>query len=249
MKQILVLLVCLLGLSSFGQTMAEKVLKDAKALNSQYKETEALAKYKQVLAFDLNNYEAMWNCSLLSARIGRRENDKAKQKDFYLISKSYAQKALNLNANDVQSNYVMAVALGRIAQISDTKEKIAAVRDIKKYAERAVELSPKHAGANHVLAVWNLEVSELNWMERQVADKFFGGLPEANKEKALEYCKKAIEADPSYILYTLDLGKIYKSKGDKNNAKIMYTKVGAMKTLTPDDAAYQLEAKNTLSTL
>ncbi len=239
----------LLSSGAFGQSMVDKVLKDARALSSQYKEPEALIKYKQVLAFDMNHYEATWNCSLLSARVGKRELDKAKQKDLYLVSKSYALKALNLNSGDVQSNYVMAVAMGRIALISDTKEKIAAVREIKKYAEKAVELGPKHAGANHVLAVWNLEVSELNWVERQVADKFFGGLPEASLDRALEWCKKAVEYDPNYILYQLDLGRIYKLKGDKANAKKAYQKVGIMSSLTLDDPGYQTEAKKILETL
>jgi len=231
-----------------GQTMAEKVLKEAKALEAQNKEEEALSKFKMVLAFDINNYESFWNCSLLSAKVGRREVDKEKQKDYYLKAKIYAEKALKVNANDVQSNYVMSVAMGRIALISETKEKIAAVRDIKKYAERAVELSPKHAAANHVLALWNLEVSELNWVERQVADKFFGGLPEASKEKALAFCLKATELEPNYILYQLDLGRIYKSQGDNNNAKKAYSKVTSMKAITKDDPDYQNQAKKTMTT-
>lgn len=249
MKYILFVVTSFFCFSVSSQTMAEKVLKEARTLSAQYKETEALAKYKQVLAFDLNNYEALWNCSLLSARIGRRESDKPKQKDLYLISKRYAEKALNINSNDVESNYVMAVAMGRIALISETKEKISAVRDIKKYAEKAVQLSPKHAAANHVLAMWNLEVSELNWMERQVADKFFGGLPDASKEKAIEFCNRAIENNPNYILYQFDLGKIYKLKGDKVNAKAAYTKVTKMTVMTLDDPGYQTDAKKILETL
>lgn len=250
MKKIFFCIVaCLLFSGSHAQGMAEKLLKEARSLASQFKEPEALVKYKQVLAFDMNNYEALCNCSLLSSRIGKRESEKSKQVEYFNTAKSYAQKALAVNANDVESNYVMAVAMGRIAQISETKEKVAAVRDIKQYAEKAVQLNPKHAAANHVLAVWHLEVSELNWVERQVADKFFGGLPDASKEKAAEYCKKAIELSPDYILYQSDLGRIYKSMGDKAKAKECYTKVGTMKPVTPDDARYQSEAKKILTEL
>ncbi len=249
MKRFLSLVFCFCTVLGYGQTMAERVLKEARALSAQNKEAEALAKYKQVLGFEVNNYEALWNCSLLSSRTGKRETEKAKQKELYLIAKSYAEKALKVNANDVQSNYVMAVAMGRIALISDTREKIAAVRDIKKFAERAVELNPKHAPSLHVLSIWNLEVSELNWVERQVADKFFGGLPEASKTKALELCKKAAENEPEAILYQLDIGRIYKLMGDKATAKIYFTKVGTMKVKTPDDPGYQAEAKKTLETL
>lgn len=229
--------------------MAEKALVEARNLNSLHKENEALAKYKLALAFDMNNYEAFWNCSLLSSRLGRREADKVKQRELYIAAKTYAEKALKANANDVQSNYVMAVAMGRIAQISETKEKIAAVRDIKRFAERAVELAPGHAASNHVLAVWHLEVSELNWMERQVADKFFGGLPDASKDKAIDYCKKASTLEPNYILYHFELGRIYKAKGDKVNAKLEYTKAGSLKAVTPDDPDYQQQAKKILETL
>ncbi len=249
MKRILSFLFCITSLVSFGQTMAEKVLKEARTLAAQNKEIEALAKYKQVLGFDMNSYEALWSCSLLSTRIGRREPDKEKQKALYLSARSYAEKSLKVNPNDVQSNYVMAVAMGRMALISDTKEKVAAVREVKKYADRALELAPQHAAANHIMAVWNLEVSELNWIERQVADKFFGGLPDASKDKALEYCKKAIALDPNYILYQFDLGRIYNSMGDKVNAKACYSKVGTMKAQTLDDPDYQGQAKKILDTL
>lgn len=250
MKTVFVTLIaCLLFTISRGQGMAERLLKEARQLAQQYREPEALAKYKQVLAFEMNNYEALCNCSLLSSRLGKRETEKARQVEYYNSAKGYAQKALAVNANDVESNYVMAVAMGRIAQISETKEKVAAVRDIKQYAEKAVQLNPKHAAANHVLAVWHLEVSELNWVERQVADKFFGGLPEASKAKAADFCKVAIALNPDYILYQSDLGRIYKSMGDKVKAKECYTKVGTMKAVTPDDARYQAEAKKILTEL
>ena len=75
MKHFLVVAICILSLSGFGQTMADKVLKEARALASENKEAEAFVKYKQVLVFDMNNYEALWSCSLLSTRLGRRETD------------------------------------------------------------------------------------------------------------------------------------------------------------------------------
>jgi tetratricopeptide (TPR) repeat protein len=248
-KYILVIIALFTGFNSKGQTMTDYVLKEARSLLAQYKDAEALAKYKQVLGYDMNNYEALWNCSILSSRTGKRETDKAKQKELYSTAKSYAERALKVNSEDAQSNYVMAVAMGRIAQTSGTQEKVAAVREIKKYAEKALSLNPKHAPSNHVLAIWNLEVSELGWVERQVADKFYGGLPDASKEKALEYCKKATEYEPNYILYQFDLGRIYKIMGDKKNAKEAFTKVGNMKALTPDDPNSQAEAKKILETL
>ena len=93
MKHIFLFISVLFCFSSMGQTMAEKVLKEAKALEAQNKEEEALSKFKMVLAFDINNYESFWNCSLLSAKVGRREVDKEKQKDYYLKAKIYAEKA------------------------------------------------------------------------------------------------------------------------------------------------------------
>jgi tetratricopeptide (TPR) repeat protein len=249
MKHFLLVIICMLSLPGFGQTMAEHTLKEARALNLQYKEVEALAKFKQVLGFELSNYEALWNCSILTSRIGSRETDKTKQKELFIIAKSYADKAYKVNPNDVQSNYVMAVVMGHMALLSDTKGKIAAVREIKKYAERAVELNPKHAPSLHVLGLWNLEVSDLNWVERQVADKFFGGLPAASRDKALGYCKKSVELEPNYIMYQFDLGRVYKSMGDKANAKIAFSKVLTMKVLTLEDPNYQQKAKKALETL
>jgi tetratricopeptide (TPR) repeat protein len=249
MRISVLVLFIVLSLTGMSQGMAEKLLKEARALSASYKETEALAKFKQVLAFDVNNYEALWNCSILSSKVGKREPDKEKQKEMFNQAKTYAQRALKVNENDVNSNFVMAVAMGRMALISNTTEKVAAVRDIKKYAEKAVSLNPNHAPANHVLASWHLGVYELNWVERQAADKLYGGLPDFSIDKALQYCQKAVELDNTYILYQYDLGRIYLSKGDKQKAKECFTKVGTMKVITLDDPHYQEEAKKALGSL
>jgi tetratricopeptide (TPR) repeat protein len=143
----------------------------------------------------------------------------------------------------------MAVAMGRIALISPTKEKIAAVRDIKKYAENAVALNPSHAGAWHVLGVWNWEVSNLNAIERNVADWFFGGLPAASKDKAVEFFLKAVSLNSTDVLYQHDLGMLYKEKGEKEKAKTALEKCIKMTAQSPDDPGLIAEAKEKLKDL
>lgn len=246
-KTILLLVSIIMFVVSDAQV--DNYLKEARQLRDAYKDREALGKFKQVLVFDANNLEALCNVSILSSKLGKREADKVKQKKLYNNAKSYAQKALKVNSNDVESNFSMALAMGRMAQISPTNEKVAAVRDIKKYAETALKINSKHAASWHLLAIWNLDVSNLNYAEKKAADWFFGGIPDASKTKAIECCQNAIKNNPTYLLYQYDMARIYSEAGDKTKAKEVLNKLVKQKPITPDDPGMLENARKMLSEL
>src|ERR1700754_1686112 len=98
--------------------------KEAEKLEITFREYDALQKYKEVLRHQPTNLNALCRASDLCSRIGHREQDKAKRADYYKAAKTYAEVALKINPQSAEANFVMAVAMGRMAMISSGKEKV-----------------------------------------------------------------------------------------------------------------------------
>ena len=211
-------------------------LAHADSLFDNYQEKESLAAYNEVLDENPNNLSALWHASLLYSRIGNRLDDDDEMKMYYNNAKDLAQRALAVDSTSADANFVMAVAMGRMALIVGSRERVAASRDIKKYADRALEADSTNAGAWHVLGRWNYEISNLNFAERLAANVLFGGIPEgASTEKAVEYINKAIALNPKFVLYYYDLAKAYEELGEDEQA-VEACKTGLEKsTLLPGD--------------
>ncbi len=231
----------------FAQSTDSPLLvKQGKDLLAQMKEEEALEKFKSAIKSDPNNYEAACNASLMCSRIGNRQTDETKKREHFVMAKQYAVKSLKINATDVQSNYVMAVAMGRMALISGAKDKVAASRDIKNYADMALKYNPNHANAWHVLGKWNYEVSNLNFAERAIANSLLGGIPDGDINKSIECYIKAIGLDANNILFYLDLAKAYHNNESDDKAIETLKKTFALRPIVKDDANYLDQCKKLL---
>jgi tetratricopeptide (TPR) repeat protein len=193
-KALLTFLLLTWSFKVFPQASVSSMLQKAKTLDETAHEEEALQEYLSILKLDPANNEATRNISLLYSKIGNREKESDNKKAYFKVASQYATNALKQNPSDAESNFCMAVALGRMALISSPKEKVAASRDIKKYAELALSFNPTHAGAWHVLGKWNYEVANLNFAERAAADYLFGGIPDGSLDEAVKDYIKAINS-------------------------------------------------------
>ncbi|HNF72476.1 MAG TPA: hypothetical protein PLP34_08680, partial [Chitinophagaceae bacterium] len=145
---------CVLQVSVNAQSVSE-LISQAQKLELQKNESAALEKYKQALLTDKHNLDALCGASFMCARIGNRETNSDKKNAYFRTAKVFAEEAMKINPNSSNANYMMAVAMGRIALISGPRDKVAASRDIKKYASAAVKLDPAQRGAWHVLGKYN----------------------------------------------------------------------------------------------
>jgi tetratricopeptide (TPR) repeat protein len=237
-----------LSLAGFAQTADELVQQANKAMNGM-KETEALDLYKQALAKEGNNIAALCGASFMCSRVGNRQTTTSAKKAYFKEAKAYALKSVKLSPNSSTANYVSAVAMGRMALISGSKEKVAASRDIKRYAEQAIKLNPKNAKAYSVLGTWHKAVTNLNFAEKAAANMLFGGIPDGDIKTAISNFEKCRQLDPSYIHNYLELGMAYKQTGDKANAKEVLQAGLKQANNTPDDDKIKGEIKKLLATL
>lgn len=208
----------------------------ADSLYGQFSEVKALEIYNRILELDSLHFRALWRSSFLYSRIGYRQEEKDQKIEYYNRALERAELALQVDDNHSQSNFVMAVALGRKALVSKARKRVAASREIKRYGERAIRLDSTNAGAWHVLGRWHHEVSNLGFFERLAANTLYGGIPKgASEEKAADYIEKAIELKPDIILYYYDLARVYKDMGKKDRAVQLCREGIRREPKTPDD--------------
>jgi tetratricopeptide (TPR) repeat protein len=226
----------------------QQYLDNGKQFIADRNEESALQQYLAALKIDPANYEALWNASFLYSKIGFRQNDDDKKKQNFNLAKQFAIKALQVDSSEAKSNFVMAVAMGRMALISGAKDKVSASRDIKRYIDKSIKLDPDYADSYSVLGRWHYEMANLNFIERTFANWFFGGLPTgASVDNAIVNYKKAISLDPTYILYYHDLAIAYHNI-DQNDAALKTLRQAlTLKVRTEDDPSWQSECQKMLS--
>lgn len=208
----------------------------------------ALSKFEKVLEIEGDNYEALWQASLLNSRVGNRLSSKEEMTNYFRKAKDQAQKAINVNSNDPEGYFVMGVALGRISLIAKTKEKVSNVRDIKKNAEEALKLNNRHAGAWHLLGRVHSGVANASSAERMAANALFGGLPkDCSNERAVECYKFALKYRPGYILYMFDMAETYYFNEQFTECEETLRKILTTKSTTEDDASLKKSAEEMLA--
>ena len=237
--------------NAFGQQLQHnETFKKANQLYANHQENQALDAYLLVLKNEPANYTALWKASFLYSRIGNRFKEKSKKVDYFNKARLLAKKALDIDSTDAHSNFVMSVAMGRMALISSPKARVAASGDIKHYAEQALKYDPEYAGAWDVLGRWNYKVANLNFAEKLAANLLFGGLPKgASDQNAINDFKKAITIESDNIMYHIDLAKVYMTEDMNNEAIQTLQKMLKLKPVTPDDPRYIKEAHQMLKKL
>lgn len=218
--------ICLLFLFFFqfytgkinAQIPSEVLLQQARVLEKNNQDDQALLKYEEYLKIVPSNVTINCKLSELYSRVGKMQKGKQVQTDYYKKASLYASKALKLQPASAEAHFVMSVAYGNLAIVAFGADKIDAVRKVKYYAEKTVQLDPNNFKGYHVLGKWNAEVSALNSVEKWLVKVTFGGLPPASFDKAIECFDKSRKLNPSFLLNYLELAKCYLEKDDKRKA-------------------------------
>jgi tetratricopeptide (TPR) repeat protein len=223
--------------------------KEAQQYEAKFYDKEALQKYTEILRLKPDHFAALCKSSELYATLGRRQPTEEKQAEYYKKAKGYAQLALKVNPRHAESNFVMAFALGRIALIASTEEKVKAVKEIKAYVEKAIQLDPSHYKAYHVLGKWHFEVSDLNTVERWLLKVAYGSLPKSSLDLAVRNYEKSKQLNPGFLLNYLSLAKAYKRKDQDNKAIELLVTMLKLPSTSSNDVTIKAEGKKLLEEL
>ena len=217
-------LVLVLGArAGLAQTAADHIAKGDSA-HSALHAPEAYAHYKEAIALDSNDYEALWKASREAVDLGEFEPDKAKQKAYFAEGRQYAERAVAVKPNDPEGHFNLARALGRVALSVGKKERVKYAKQIRSEALAALQYDSVHPGALHVMGRWNAEIMRLSGFSRFFAKNFLGGgvFDQASWDSAVVYMERSVQHDPKRLVHHLDLGEIYRdrnARGDKERAR------------------------------
>ena len=225
----------------------QQLLKAAAADEVNMRDDEAYRKYLQIVRLQPGNITVLCKCSELSSKIGHRQKNKEDQIKYYAIAQQYAQMALDLNPNGAEANFVMSLAMGRMAMVSSGKKLVESVKAIKYYADKTVSAAPGDFRGYHVLGKWYYEISNLGSFKRTAVKIFYGAFPDASFEDARRNYAKSLQLNPGFNLNYLELSKVYYKLDKPDEAIILLNKLMILPFKMEDDQRIRQEGKTLLS--
>lgn len=184
----------------------------------------ALGNYERAVKAEPTSYVALWKASRESVDLGEFEKNPDTRTALYARATDYARRAVAANVNDAEGHFQLARAVGRTALAVGPRERVKYALEVRDEALKALQLHPKHPGALHVLGVWNAEVMRLSGISRAVAKAFLGGqvLGSASWPEAIRYMELSVAAEPNRMVHQLDLARVYRDAGRRNEARAAY---------------------------
>jgi tetratricopeptide (TPR) repeat protein len=242
MKMLFAFLVLLISVANAGAQDFNALVKEADRLEAVPNEKAALAQFKEALKLQPQNVYVLTKCSELCSRIGNREKSTSSRDSYYSAAQTYARTALHYQPHHDEANVAMAIAVGRVALLKSGKEKISAVKDIKRYADIALKANNRNFKAWHIIGKWNYEVSNLNMMEKAATKIFYGGLPGASLKEAIRAYEFAKGLNPGFVLNYLELAKAYERNDEIKKAIALLKIIPTLPSKTEDDPRIKSEA-------
>jgi len=162
--------------------------------------------YRSAVAVAPESYEAAWKLARTLADEATLSNDREEQKRLCVEAEKLARTAVHLDPDDPKGHDYLAIAVGKRALFEGGKRKVELSKQVKAEAERALQLDANDDLALHVLAIWNRELTELNWFLRQAAQILYGRLPDASLDAAIADLERASTLRPDVIPHHVELG-------------------------------------------
>lgn len=212
----------------------------------QWKHQEALDLLQQANEMYPDNYEVIWRISRQYTELGQNA-PKDDKEALYQQGMDYAKRAVALDSTDVEGHLRWAIVAGRLGLFKGGNELIQLSRDVKEHAEKVIEIDPDNDIAYYILGRWHRKVANLGFLKKAVVKIIYGGLPSASNEDAVENIKKAIELNPDFIQYHLELGRTYAEELDMYaEARAAYQQALDLPATEEEDPDYKKEAAELL---
>ena len=229
---------------------AEELMRRGDAAMERLEPQAALDAYQAAVAADPSSYEALWKSGRTLIDVGELEKRGASQKDKYNKALKYAERAIRVNPQGADGHFLRAYALGRVALFEGGKTKIRLSKEVKAEALRAIDLNPLHDGAYHIMGSWNYNLSDLNFVEKALANTLLGGVPkDASYENAAHYFELAIQANPAHLHHHLEYARTLLKLDRKEDARTALRKAVGLPPTDLDDPLHKQQARELMEEL
>ena len=225
-----------------GQDVSTLIRK-ADQLDAEEQADAAIDTLKQAEKISPNNPDVLIKLSQDYSDKIDAVRERSEKLHFANLCMEYAKKAVRAAPNNSDAHVCLSIAYGKMTDFTDNKTKMEYSKVVKSEAERAVELNPKNDLALLILARWNFDMATLNPLLKGIAQALYGQLPQASKEKAIEYFQRAIAAAPQRIMHHGAYAEALESMGRTQEAKAEWLKVKQLKPTDREDRQYMAEAE------
>jgi tetratricopeptide (TPR) repeat protein len=196
-----------------------EALVEARKLESQFKDSEALAQYQEILKISPKHFQALCKSAVLSVHIGARYSDETRKSAYFDAARRYADRALQLQPEAGESNYAVALVLFNQATLRTARARLQTFRDLRPHVYLATEKMPKSPEAWQLLGRWQFRVAHYNLLERAYSKIVLGGVPEGGDSRAaMASLENARALDPQRLQFCYDLARMYRYQGRRRRA-------------------------------
>ncbi|MCF6238077.1 MAG: hypothetical protein L3J79_04560, partial [Candidatus Marinimicrobia bacterium] len=130
-----------------------------------------------------------------------------------------------------------------------TEQKIKNSYGMRDHTLLAIKYDPDDDANYHVMGRWHYALSDLSWIERQIASIIYATPPQASFEEALDYFKQAHALDQEDLRNMLYIGYCYDKLDDEDAAEKWFTMAINAPAESDSDRSIQAEAREALDDL
>ena len=223
-------------------------ISEADDLYLDHQVVESLQLLEDAIDDSPESYEALWAAARSAIAQGLLSRGQEVQNQWYKIGESYARRATEVEPDDLAALYWLLTAKGLRAAQSGGREASALGGEVHELAHQVLQMDSLHAGAYHALGFLNYRVRRLSAIQRFVARNFMGAevMNATSWENAERYLTRAVELRPDYILFHLDLGRMYLHRDRQDEARYHLERALELPALEPPDPRFQRIAERRL---
>lgn len=181
----------------------DQLYKDFLASKNPEEITRAINSLDQLIINYPDHYEVFWKAARCYNEYAIFTPNPIKT---YERAITYAKRSLELESNNPDAHFWLAVLYGQIGQAKGVLNSLFLVKTMKTELELCLKLNPNYDYAYHILATLYLRVP--GWP-----------ISIGDKNQALEYELLAVKLNPTYLPYQWNLYQIYNQLGKENAAK------------------------------
>ena len=191
---------------------------DAESEFTRFNYQNAISIYESLIADAPNNADLLWRLSRVYVCLGD-VSAPDQQEMLYRQAEKYARACIAADDSKSQGHAWLAASLGSTAMFVGSKTKVALSREIKVELDRALSLNPNDDVALTILGSFHRALSNVSWIERQLADLLLGGLPKGGFKEGEAAFLKAIALSPTSVRHRFELAMLCREAGqtDRSN--------------------------------
>jgi tetratricopeptide (TPR) repeat protein len=233
--------------SLFAQAPVSRASADS--LYFSFRPAEALERCEGLLQRQPSDFEVLWRASRAAVALGILAGDRENQRRMYTRAEDFARRAVQVAPRRVEGHYWLAAALGRRALHENIVTTARLASQVQAEATTVLAIDSLHAGAHDVLGKLNSEVRNLPAVLRLIAGRVLGisVARYTSWELAERHLRRAIELDPTSVLYRADLAQLFLRVGRRAAAEETVRALEALPLVHPPDALFQREALQRLA--